>query len=155
MHFRCAIIYAFLLSNDTCILGGCNFETAQYNAYTSLFFFLPRKWQNAYLVFFRQSSEEGLTLEMSASSLFTVFTIPTSTFTWYNPLFYSLYWCRSALVLTETSISLPMFLSCLSTLLGQEVLCASVPHNHRNCVNKEVLFFSNFCIYTLQGTKCL
>ena len=35
-----------------------------------------------------------------------MFNISTSTFSWYNPLFYSLHWCRSTLVLTGTSIPL-------------------------------------------------
>ena len=37
-------------------------------------------------------------------SFFTVFNIPTSTFSWYNSLFYSLRRLRSTLVLTGTSI---------------------------------------------------
>ena len=37
--------------------------------------------------------------------LFTVLNIPTSTFSWYNPIFYLLCQHRSTLVLTETSIS--------------------------------------------------
>ena len=58
-------------------------------------------------------SDEGLTLETSAH-VFTVFNIPTSTFSWYSSfMFYLLCWCRSTLVLTAgTCIPLLCSLLC-------------------------------------------
>ena len=90
-------------------------------------------------------SDQGLLLKTSAKSFcFRVFNIPTSTFSWYNSLFYSLRRCRSTLVLTGTSIPLYLF-RCWSPSWYWSLLVHGLSSNILNKLLSNICsFFSTF-----------